>query len=84
MKLLVVRCILSASSPSSFTASFKLRGLQEKDSIKPSVAVRGSESSIETSSDLWLVKMYPYSSFPPVPSSGRSFRLCRVSAARVG
>lgn len=34
MKLLVVRWILSASSPSSFTPSYKLSGLQEKDSKK--------------------------------------------------
>lgn len=25
--------------------------------------------------------MYPYSSFPPVPTSGRSFKLCPASAA---
>lgn len=59
-----------------YMTAFLLRILLQKRCI-------WSESWIQSSADLWLVTMYPYSSLPPVPSTSGSpcfLKSCPVSA----
>lgn len=52
-----------------------------RERFQEALSSSGGQTELKNkSADLLLVKMYPYSSFPPVPSSGRSFKLCPVSA----
>lgn len=100
MKLLVVRCILSASSSNSFTPSYRLRWLPKTETNhaawcfgQDSIYTAGDVLHISrerevrkmtlSSADLWLVTIYPYSSFPPEPSTSGSpcsFKPCPASA----